>query len=268
MDSAHFVFVSKLAPLFVYPLGLACLLVMLAWLAAGRRRWYSAALSGALLLLWLGGSRWVAVSLVGSLESQYPGLADPAAAPAIVVLGGGTFPAVPPRPTVELGGAGDRLIEAARLYRAGKAPRIVASAGRVRWSANQAPESADMAEVLEFLGVPREAILEESRSRNTFENAVETRRLLAPQGIQRVLLVTSALHMPRAVALFRCAGFDVVPVPTDFWVSDEDRSGFGDGSVEGVLLGVLPDAENLANTTRALKEYLGLALSHLRRVAC
>jgi uncharacterized SAM-binding protein YcdF (DUF218 family) len=125
-----------------------------------------------------------------------------------------------------------------------------------------------MAEVLEFMGVPREAILEESRSRNTFENAVETRRLLAREGIDRVLLVTSALHMPRAVALFRCAGFDVVPAPADFWVSDDDRLGFGNGSLEGVVLGLLPDAENLANTTRALKEYLGLMLSRLLGEAC
>jgi len=47
-------------------------------------------------------------------------------------------------------------------------------------------------------------------------------------------------------------------------VSDEDRSGFGDGSLEGVLLGVLPDAESLSSTTRALKEYLGLAVSYFR----
>jgi uncharacterized SAM-binding protein YcdF (DUF218 family) len=268
MDSALFVFASKVGQLFVYPLSLACLLVLFGWLSASRRRWHSAALGGAVLLLWLGGSRWVAVSLVRSLESRYPALADPASAPAIVVLGGGTFPAVPPRSSVELGGSGDRLLEAVRLYRAGKAPRIVVSSGRVGWSANQGPESADMVEVLEFLGVPRGAILEESRSRNTFENAVETRRLLAPQGVDHVLLVTSALHMPRAIALFRCAGFDAVPVPAGFTVSDNDWGGFNDGSLEGVLLGLLPDAENLVNTTRALKEYLGLALSRLSRVAC
>ena len=161
------------------------------------------------MLLWLGGSRWVAVSLVHSLESQYSGAADPASAPAVVVLGGGTLPATPPRTAVELGGAGDRLLEAARLYRAGKAPRIVVSGGRIGWSRTHSPESTDMAEVLEFLGVPRAAILQEPRSRNTYENAIETRRLLAAEGIDRVLLVTSALHMPRAVALFRGAGFDV-----------------------------------------------------------
>jgi len=268
MDSAFFVFLSKLAPLIVYPLGLACFLILLAWSSIGWRRLHATALLGALLLLWLGGSRWVAVSLVRSLESRYPSIADPTPAPAIVVLGGGTMPAVSPRAAVEMGGSGDRLLEAARLYRAGKAPRIVVSSGRIDWSGTQTPESADMAEILAFLGVPREAVLEEHQSRNTYENAVETRRLLASEGIDRVLLVTSAIHMPRAVALFRCAGFDVIPVPAGFWAGDEDPSGFGDGSLEGVLLAVLPDVDSLENTTRALKEYLGLALSRIRGTAC
>jgi uncharacterized SAM-binding protein YcdF (DUF218 family) len=162
---------------------------------------------------------------------------------------------------------GDRLFQAARLYLAGKAPRVVVSAGRLTWSREQ-PESTGMADVLEFFGVPRTAILEEPRSRNTYENAVETRRLLAPEGIDRVLLVTSAIHMPRAVALFRCAGFEVVPAPADFLVAEGDPYGFGDGSLEGILLALLPDAQSLEFTTRALKEYLGLLVSGLRGVSC
>jgi len=268
MDSNLFVFVSKLLPALLYPLGLACFLVLFGMISTRRRSWASAALTGALLLLWLGGSRWVALSLVRSLESRYPSVSDSASAPAIVVLGGGMLPAVPPRPNAQLGMVGDRLLQAARLYLGGKAQRVVVSGGHLGWSRERSPESTDMAEILALWGVPRTAILEETQSRNTYENAVETRRLLAPEGINRVLLVTSAIHMPRAVALFRCAGFEVVPAPADFLVADGDLYGFGDGSLEGVLLALVPDAESLEYTTRALKEYLGLLVSGLRGVSC
>jgi uncharacterized SAM-binding protein YcdF (DUF218 family) len=70
--------------------------------------------------------------------------------------------------------------------------------------------------------------------------------------------------MPRAAALFRRQGFEVTPAPTDFLVTKDDSLGFGDGSFQGFLLAVLPDAQSLAYTTRALKEYLGLAIYRLR----
>jgi uncharacterized SAM-binding protein YcdF (DUF218 family) len=60
-----------------------------------------------------------------------------------------------------------------------------------------------MATLLSELGVPRDAILLEPSSRNTYQNAVNTRAILEVQGIDRVLLVTSAFHMRRAVAAFQ-----------------------------------------------------------------
>src|SRR5205085_6891262 len=69
--------------------------------------------------------------------------------------------------------------------------------------------------VLEEWGVPESAILVETRSKNTAENGAFSRDVLATRGIQRVLLVTSAYHMPRAVAAFRRAGLQVSPSPTD-----------------------------------------------------
>ena len=80
------------------------------------------------------------------------------------------------------------------------------------------------------------------------ENALYTAEILEAQGMGPVLLVTSALHMPRALATFRAAGVDAIPAATDFEVMPRPR----------VLLDWLPDAEALAASTRALKEYLGL----------
>ena len=56
----------------------------------------------------------------------------------------------------------------------------------------------------------------ETGSINTRENALDSYGLLAPRGIRRIILVTSALHMPRAAVAFRKAGFDVIPAPADF----------------------------------------------------
>jgi uncharacterized SAM-binding protein YcdF (DUF218 family) len=98
--------------------------------------------------------------------------------------------------------------------------------------------------------VPGESILAESASRNTHENAEFTREVLVEHGLWRVLLVTSALHMPRALATFTSAGIEAVPAPTDFTVTYRDHR---------TLMDFLPDAGALSHTTDALKEYIGYA---------
>jgi uncharacterized SAM-binding protein YcdF (DUF218 family) len=163
------------------------------------------------------------------------------------------MPALPPRKVPELADAGDRVLEAARLWREGRAPLVVACGGTLDGTP---PEASSLAALLQFLGVAPDAILEEQRSRNTHENAVEAWRVLEPRGARRILLVTSALHMPRAAALFRAQGFEVVPAPTDWLIVDP-----GPRSRLGAALTFLPNAESLSVTTRALREWLGLAVA-------
>ena len=117
------------------------------------------------------------------------------------------------------------------------------------------PEADAMLQFLVDLGVPADRVLLEGRSRTTYENARETEQLLAAKGIERVLLVTSALHMRRAEATFRAAGVDVVPAPTDFEVVTERSS---------TMLDYLPDASALEGSSRAFKEYLGLLVYRWR----
>ena len=74
----------------------------------------------------------------------------------------------------------------------------------------------DMAVLLEMMGVPRQAMMFEDQSRNTAESAHAAWEFLSAQNIRRIILVTSAEHMPRSVALFEKEGFEVVPAPTDF----------------------------------------------------
>jgi uncharacterized SAM-binding protein YcdF (DUF218 family) len=252
--SAALIFLTKFLTWLVLPFTLAGFALFAAALWPGRP-WQPRALCAlSLVLLWGGGSRFAAEGLAGSLEARTAPLASSEGpADAIVLLGGGVMPALAPRTVPELADAGDRVLEAARLWREGRAPLVVACGGSLDGSP---PEASSLAALLQFLGVPPDAILEELRSRNTHENAVEAWRVLEPRGARRILLVTSALHMPRAAALFRAQGFEVVPAPTDWLIVDP-----GPRSRLGVALSLLPNVESLAITTRALREWLGLAVA-------
>lgn len=91
------------------------------------------------------------------------------------------------------------------LYKAGKAPIILLSAG--------SGGAQRMAAMLEQQGVPQSALRIESRSSNTYENAVYSSQMLANENLQRILLVTSPIHMLRATASFRKQGLEVIPAP-------------------------------------------------------
>ena len=245
---------NKLVFVLLSPLGTACGLGLLAgWLAwAGPRRlkpWAGRLAGAALLWLWLWSTPLASDGLRGWVESQ-AGPQQTAALPVAVavVLGGGVSAALPPlRPHPDLSSAADRVWHAARLYRLGKAPRIVVSGGgRVAPGALQ-NEAEAMRAVLMDLGVPAAAITLEARSLNTRENARYTAELLRGEGQSRVLLVTSALHMRRALRCFRAVGLEVIAAPTDFEVLP----------VAFTPLMLLPDAEALAGSGRGLKEVLG-----------
>jgi uncharacterized SAM-binding protein YcdF (DUF218 family) len=264
-----FYILSKFLPLFVYPLGLACVLLALALVLYRRPRWRTALVAVSLAALWLGGNRIVTMSLMRSLEERHlPSAAVRAydvRADAIVVLGGGARSYAYPRPTIEMNEAGDRLFYAARLYRQGVAPYLLLSGGQTLIvGPARVPEAESMAEVLVEIGVPREALWLESASRNTYENGVEAAAILRRAGIERVVLVTSASHMPRAVAVFDKAGLEVIPAATDFQVTQEDWAYYTRLDPLIQLGNLLPRAVDLERTTRALKEYIGIVMYRLQ----
>lgn len=259
-----FLYLSKLLPPIVYPVGLITILIVLALLSARRPRLQRASLLLALAVLLIAGNRWVADGLQRSLEWQYLPADDIPHAEAIVLLGGGTLPAEPPRATVELTSAGDRALYAAELYQQGKADRILVSGGRIEWLSGQTSPAEEMAYILGLFQVPSEAILIEPDSRNTYENALYSQKILEPMGIKRIILVTSAAHMPRSVAIFKRLGFEVIPAPTDFRITQAGWEQLFSGSLPTLLLNLVPSAENLSQTSGALKEYLGLIIYRLR----
>jgi len=272
-------FLSKLLPLFFYPLGLSILLVaislgILLWKSRPTRntstvnkaaslfqrsRIASILLGVALVVLLCSSNEIISKLIVRSLEWQYLPNGELPQSEAIIVLGGGTRPRIPPRPWYEVNEAGDRILYGSWLYKQGKAPLLVVTGGRADWYGEGGnPESEDMAAIAEAMGVPASAIIQESQSFNTRDNAVNTKHILDQRGINKVLLVTSALHMPRSMEIFRKVGLEVIPAPTDFLsVNNENIKGLA------IVLDLLPSAEALKNTTNALKEYIGLFIYQL-----
>jgi uncharacterized SAM-binding protein YcdF (DUF218 family) len=258
-----FIFLSKLLPLFVYPLGLACILLILAAISSSNRKRSLTFIILALIILWLGSTSGISNLLAKSLEWRYLPPEVIPSSEVIVLLGGGTEPAVYPRSGVEINGAGERILYTAQLYKEGKAPLILLSGGEITWlSDGSATPAQDMAQILNSLGVPSQALIIEDKSRNTYENALYAKELLSARGIKTILLVTSAMHMPRAVALFEEQGFDVIPLPVDYSVVEGPSS--ADSTWMTRILNIIPNVSNLALTTNALKEYLGTFIYRLQ----
>lgn len=202
-----------------------------------------------LAALWLLATPAVSDALRYSLEKRFPpmALADVPRADAIVALGGGMEPPNSRNPHPDLGSAADRYWHAWRLWRAGKAPEIVVSGGALPWRDARGTEADAAVRFLTDLGVPADRILLESASLDTRQNAQMTEAVLRTRGARRVLLVTSALHMRRALARFEIPGIEAIPVAIDHEVANDPP-----GPIRW-----LPDTDALDGSRRALKEYLG-----------
>lgn len=202
----------------------------------------------ALAWLWIWSTPLVSEALRGHIENQAGprNLVDVPAAPVVVVLGGGiSGPRPPLRSTPDLGASADRMWHAARLYHAGKATKLLLSGGVVR--TGDGSEAEAMQRFLLDLGVSSSDMWLEHGSDNTRSNAQRTADLLRTKGIHEIILVTSALHMPRASKEFEAVGLNVRPAPTDFEIIDMPFD----------LLRIVPDTAALHGSTRAFKEWLG-----------
>jgi len=243
----------------IYPLPVALVLVVVGSLLLwrGRRLTGSLLVAVAVVGLYLLSTPAVSGRLVASLENRFgPGtVAEMPRADAIVVLGGGVLPPANPRSGPDLTHAADRVWYAAALHRAGKAPLVIATGARPY--IDDGPSAAEATrDLLVRLGVPRGAVVLRSDSTSTREDAVAVRNELARRGgVQELLLVTSALHMPRALTTFRALGLQAWPAPTDRQVVEpavRDQWSW------------LPDHAAFARANRAWHEYVGMAYYRMR----
>lgn len=260
-----FIFLSKLLPLFVYPLGSASILLFFALIEKNNPRARSTLITAALIILWLSSTTGFSNLLARSLEWRYPTLDEIPAADVIVVLGGGTEPAAYPRPSVEVNSAGDRVLYAASLFKEGKAAHILLSGGSISYlNKGTTTPAEEMASILTAVGIPEEALWLESTSQNTYENALLSKEILANNEIDRIILVTSAMHMPRSVALFEKQSVEVIPAPVDFSITEDESPQDRDGNFLSKIMNIIPQASNLSLTTNAMKEYLGFFIYKLQ----
>lgn len=247
-------FLTQLIHLILLPPGLHCLLglvtLVLAW--RGHRRLASALAVVVLVSLYLLATPKGAGWLSRPLEARVPVLNDlgqlaPAGYQAIVVLGGGRTPLAPEYAGRDVASplVLARLRYAAHVQRASGLPLLVTGGMPL---SGQRPEAELMAESLrdDFV-VPVRWL--EPRSRTTGENAAFSAEILLPLGVRRIVLVSHAGHLPRAIALFEQAGFIVLPAPTQFTTEDQALSGIERWT---------PQHEGLAQSRHALHEWLGL----------
>lgn len=260
-------FLSKLLPLFVYPLGLSSTLLVLGlFLLWNHPRKATLAIACALFILFFTSNPSVSKRFVSSLEHRYFPPEPIPTADAIVVLGGATAPQLHPRPWVEVKEQGDRILYGARLHNQGHANKLILSGGRVTWrggGSGEQSEAQDMKQFAMAMNVPEADILLEGTSLNTYENAVNVQKILQEQSLDSVLLVTSAIHMPRSLAIFKKLGINVTPTPTDYLISTQSYENVNT-TWQGRILALFPDAEAQAQFTRALKEYVGFTIYRLR----
>ena len=233
-----------------YPLVQALALAGIGLLCLGLRRYGTAAAFA------LAGATWLALCatpafadwLRQGLENQYPPqeASRYLTADAIVVLGGSPFLHAESAwesesPSVLKSRLGFGFL----LFKNARAPIILLSGGN--------GDARAMARMLSRQGVPTAAMMLETASRDTHQNAAYSAQLLGHAGLHRVLLVTSSRHMPRAAATFRKQGLDVIPAPALDRPAAHAHAGtpWHPGAV-------------LLRSELSLREYLGLLYYKLR----
>jgi len=189
------------------------------------------------------------------LEDRFPPWDPSRGAPdGIVVLGGAISPDISvARGVIALNGAAERVTATAELAHRYPNARIIFTGGSASFDAAAALEAPLAVKEFEALGVSHDRITAEEQSRNTIENAVFSRLLADPKPGERWILVTSASHMPRAIAAFRAAGFAVEAYPVDWRTQGRRDAAEPFGSFIG----------GLGMTDYALHEWVGLAIYRL-----
>lgn len=189
------------------------------------------------------------VVLVRDLENRFPVVdALPARVDGVIVLGGMVDQFVTKaRGQLAVNGAIERLVVLAQLARRYPEAKLIFSGGSGRLGRSETTEAAALAPYVDQFGLDPRRIAFEGESRNTHENALFTFRLVQPKPAETWILITSAVHMPRAVGSFRKVGWRVLPYPVDFQTTGGET-----------LDPTFDFAGGLASLSHALHNWVGL----------
>jgi len=245
-----FLFLSKILDVLLEPLTWAVLLVLAGALLRkrGRVAWGLVLLAAAELVTFSLPS--VADALMRFTEGSAPRTMSDGEPYDVVIVLGGVMEARAPwmDDGRDLTGAAERITRTLELLREGRARQVLISGGDANPDPGVASEAEQLAAMLRAWGVEPARIAVETSSRNTRENAVESARVVAEHGWHRLLLVTSAAHMPRALGCFHRVGLRPDALPVDY-------RGGAPGAVDPS--GWWPRAADLDLSTQALRELAG-----------
>jgi len=237
------IYLHKILPLIFSPLIMIILLIIFGLITNSKK----ISLIGVFILI-VCSLPIVSGKLVAYLESDYQ-LSEPSnitSTDAIVVLSG-MIRTINSKDGLdyEFGEASDRIFAGINLFKEKKAPKLILTRGKLPWSVG-IPEGEYLKEIAITNGISENNILLTENVENTDQEAKAIKKLLSKDK-HRVLLVTSAYHMPRAQKVFEAAGINVVPFPVDFQK----------GLSKITFMSFIPSANALSGTSFFVREMIG-----------
>lgn len=217
-----FFYLSKIFWLIVQPANLMLLLLgvagLLLWLVPRAGRVFTIGLVVCVFAL---GIAPIGVAMLKQLENKYPIPTLPGRVDGIIVLGGfGWAEGSEAHHQIQVGDGVERFLIFAELARKYPAAKLVFTAGSGNPLNQNAREADYIRQLWTDLGYDPARVIWERDSRNTYENAVASKALAHPQPGENWVLITSARHMPRAVAIFEKQNWKVIPYPVDYITVD------------------------------------------------
>jgi uncharacterized SAM-binding protein YcdF (DUF218 family) len=173
-----------------------------------------------------------------------------------IVLGGGMVrPNDDSSDKINVGETADRFIQPILLYKTGKIKKILITGGNTsigKIKLDKGHETNDVKQLMIAMGVKPKDIYIETKARNTRENAIYSAQLLKKYlNTEEILLITSAMHMPRSILCFEKVGFNVKAYPVD------KKGSFNES---GILDLITPSDHNLTRTSQLIREISGLLI--------
>jgi len=237
------IYFHKILPLIFSPLFFIISLIIFGLIIGSKK----ISLTGVIILVILS-MPIVSDKLIAYLESDYE-LIKPSkveSADAIVVLSG-MVKTIQTKNGLdyEWDEAADRIFAGIDLFKSNKAPVLILTGGKLPWSIG-VPEGEYLRDVAIDLGVPKKDILITENVENTDQEAKAIKKILLLDN-PKVILVTSAFHMPRAQLVFEAAGINVIPFPVDFIIGAEKLT----------FMSFIPSAGSFASTSFFVREMIG-----------
>ena len=244
------IYLHKILPLIFSPLIMIIVLIIFGLITSSKK----ISLIGVFILI-VCSLPVVSDKLVAYLESDYQ-LSKPAnieSADAIVVLSG-MIKRIDSKEGLdyEFGGAVDRIFAGIDLFKEERAPKLILTRGKLPWSVG-IPEGEYLKDIVIKNGISENNILLTENVVNTDQEAKATKKLLSVDS-PKVILVTSAFHMPRAQLVFEAAGINVVPFPVDFQK----------GLSKITFMSFMPSANALSETSFFVREMIGRTYYNLK----